>query len=184
MSVTILLLAAGKSSRMNGPDKLAREIDGESLLHRSTREALNSGAIVRVVTTLDRAPLIADLPANIVEGGADMSASLRAGLEDMDDDAVIIALADMPDITTADYKSLISAHKNHPICRATTADGTPGHPVLFDRKYFDELSKITGDVGPKSVLRRHSDDVHVIATQGNAAITDLDTEEDWKNYWK
>ena len=185
MSVTILLLAAGGSTRMGGADKLAREIDGEPLLHRAVREAVQSGADVIVVTTPQRMPIVADLPVTTIVGGADMSASLAAGLLGIDADAVIIALADMPDVTAAHYTALIHTYSpDTPICRAATADGTPGHPVLFDRRYFDELRAISGDQGAKDILKRHADQVVLVPTTGEGARIDLDTEADWGKYRK
>ncbi len=182
MSVTILLLGAGRSARMKGDDKLSREIDGEPLLHRTARIASESGAPVRVVT--NRSHLIADLPVECVAGGDSMSDSLRAGMQGLDAGAVIIALADMPEITATDYGRLIAGHPDHAILRLTTSDGIPGHPVLFDRRFFGELTEISGDIGPKAVLQRHADELRLIQGEGQAAITDLDTEEDWKNYRK
>ncbi len=182
MSVTILLLAAGKSSRMQGEDKLSRKIDGESLLHRAARIACDSGLPVRVITTDDRRRLIADLDVNIVKGGPDMASSLQAGLRDLSTDAVIIALADMPDVTAKHYQ-MIAAHADHPIVRGTY-NGIPGHPVLFDRRYFGELMQISGDIGPREVLKRHSDAIGYVELGGNAALTDLDTPEDWQKYRK
>ena len=187
MKITILLLAAGASSRMGGADKLAREIDGEPLLRRATLAALGSDANVVVVTTPDRTKLIHDLDVQAVAGGADMSDSLRAGLADLEADAVIISLADMPDITADHYKNLINAYdrkQDRLICRAISDTGTPGHPVLFDARFFGELRDITGDTGPKSVILRHSDVLVNVPTPGSSAVTDLDTEDDWEKYRK
>lgn len=186
MSLTILLLAAGASSRMGGHDKLARKINGETLLHRATREAIASGVKVIVVTTPVRAKLIEMLPANIVEGGTDMSSSLQQGMASVDTDAVIIALADMPDVTAAHYRALMTAYVSdmNMICRAISEDNAPGHPVLFDRKYFDELRRISGDQGAKRLLHKYDAIVTKVPTLGAGAIIDLDTEADWKKYQK
>lgn len=187
MNVTILLLAAGASSRMGGADKLAQEINGEPLLRRSTRTALDSKCDVIVVTTPERMVLIEDLPVQLVTGGETMSDSLRAGLANIDADAVIISLADMPDIIADHYQCLIEAHdpsRKRLICRATSETGKPGHPVLFDVQFIDELMQISGDIGPKSVIQRYSDMSVNIPTSDDDALIDLDTPEDWANYRK
>lgn len=189
--VDILLLAAGTSSRMRGSDKLMEEIDGEALLTRTARAAANSKA--------NRAILI--LPPNAearqaaIEGlgvettlshhaSEGMAASLRAGLEtvDKDVDAVIVAFADMPEIDTAAFNDVIDAfdpQAERLIARATTATGRPGHPVLFGRPFFEALSGLKGDEGARSILRAAKEFVVDVPLGGNAAITDLDTPEDW-----
>ena len=71
-----------------------------------------------------------------------MAASLRAGLAAVAAraDAVVILLADMPEVGAAEIDRLIAAFdpgEGREIVRAVSADGTPGHPVLFGRRFFE-----------------------------------------------
>jgi molybdenum cofactor cytidylyltransferase len=113
-----------------------------------------------------------------------MAASLRAGLAAVAGraDAVVILLADMPEVGPAQVDRLIAAYdpeEGREICRAVAADGTPGHPVLFGRRFFETLAGLTGDRGAREVLREAAEFVTDVPTPGRAAVVDLDTPEDW-----
>ena len=190
-SVAALVLAAGASSRMRGRDKLLEPVEGEPVLRRIVRAALGCGAD-RTVTVLPpdaeaRRAALVGLDAGIVEAPdcADgMAASLRAGLAAVskDADAVMVVLADMPEIGAEVMGKLIAAFdpgEGREICRAVAADGTPGHPVLFGRRFFEALAALTGDHGAREVVRAAGEFVVDVPTTGAAAVTDLDTPEDW-----
>ncbi|MDE2790411.1 MAG: molybdopterin-binding/glycosyltransferase family 2 protein [Paracoccaceae bacterium] len=191
--VTGILLAAGASRRMGGRDKLLMEAGGEVLLRRSaqalTRSHLNTVIVVLSDCQSDRRRVVEDLPVQVVEilpeaAGEGMSASLRAGLMAAPDDTdgVLIALADMPDVSADHVNRLIAAFSpddGRDVCRASAEDGTPGHPVLFGRRFFENLALLDGDKGARDLLRGASGFVVDVPTAGLAAIIDLDTAEDW-----
>ncbi len=190
MKVDILLLAAGASRRMRGRDKMLELIDSETLLHRSARIAFESKVnTVHIVTIKERILSLADLDVDIIDAPANqpMSNSLAMGVANINCDAVILALADMPDITPDHYNLLISAFdptEPRNIWRAVSEDGKAGHPVLFPCTYFAELKQISGDQGARSVIKNNTKHVHNVKTTGRSAICDLDTPEDWQNWRK
>ncbi|GGE23175.1 molybdopterin-guanine dinucleotide biosynthesis protein A [Primorskyibacter flagellatus] len=187
MSLAILLLAAGSSSRMRGGDKLMEEVEGAPLLATMARRALAATDVVLV--TLPRADhprsrAIRDLDVTRVlvpDAEEGMGASIRAAIPALTDreTALMILPADMPDITTGDLQTLASAWQSAPdaIHRATNADGTPGHPVIFPARLFPDLKALTGDTGARALLP--SEHVKLTALPGTHATTDLDTPEDW-----
>lgn len=189
--VEILLLAAGAGRRMRGRDKLLEPIQGRPLLRRIAEAARDSRAHkVTVVLPPDQparaaalAPL--DLPQVIAKDAAEgMGASLRAGMAALGPatTAVIVALADMPEIGAADFDALIEAYdpaEGREIIRAASADGRPGHPVLFGHRFFEALSAVEGDVGARAVVASARSFVHDVPRTGEAALTDLDTPEAW-----
>lgn len=111
-----------------------------------------------------------------------MSASIRAGLATCTAPAVMIVLADMPDVTTQDMECLIAAHLAHPedIIQATAADGRPGQPVIFPRAHYPALMKLEGDQGGKPIIKAHG--ARPVALPAEHALTDLDTPEDWAHW--
>jgi molybdenum cofactor cytidylyltransferase len=116
-----------------------------------------------------------------------MASSIRAGLSALDPevDAVLLMLADMPDLVSDDLSRLIAAfdpQEGREIIRATTASGKPGHPVLFGRRFFEALMRLKGDVGAKAVVAEATDFVVDVALPGERAITDLDTPEAWARW--
>lgn len=182
----ILILAAGASSRMRGTDKLLLEIDGTPLILRAVRAALGVAdeVIVALPVKSDRRAWLGDTAARIVEvEDPAMSDSLRAGVAACRADALLVHLADMPDVDVRALSRLSTAWTmgTAPILRATDADGTPGQPVVFHRDLFPELVAVRGDTGARDVVARHPWDT--CALPGKAATTDLDTPEDWVAWW-
>lgn len=183
----ILVLAAGRSSRMRGEDKLMRVIDGEPLLRRSTQRCLDTLYPVTVVTAekTHRRDCLADLPCRIIEVPAGpMSASLVAGTRALSDRALLVMLADMPDLTTKDLLMVIRAGDKFStkICRAGTEDGAAGHPVLFPASLLPDIRALetTHDQGAKDILAAR--EVHLVPLPGRHAVTDLDTPEAWAQW--
>ncbi len=189
--VAALVLAAGAARRMRGRDKLLEDVGGRPLLRAVAEAATASRADETVVVLPPDAPArraaLAGLDVRIVEAAdwaEGMAASIRAGLAEISRraDAVVVLLADMPEVGPGDIDRLIAAfdpETGREICRAVTADGAPGHPVLFGRRFFETLAGLGGDRGARDVLAEAAEFVVEVPTAGRAALVDLDTPEDW-----
>jgi len=193
MSVTIVLLAAGASSRMRGGDKLLEVLEGEPLLRRSARTALASRAsetlVVLGANRSDRQRALAGLPIRTVanknwQDGMGSSIAVGAALVPQTR-AVMILPADMPDITSALLDTLIAAlPPDAPgiILRPRTAAGSPGNPVLFGADHLPALAGLSGDAGARAVIARNPAALQYVLTGDEAILTDLDTPEAWAAY--
>lgn len=192
-NIPILLLAAGQSSRMGGLDKLMQAVDGQPLLRRAALIARRAAPVIVAVPpaphprhdALDGLNLRLVAVPDAQEG---MNASLRRALGQVSPDApaAMVLLADLPEITSADLSAVLASVRTHPdnlIWRGATVSGKPGHPVIFDRRLFQQLSDLTGDAGAQSVVRANAAKVHLHPLPGQNALLDLDTPEDWAN-WK
>lgn len=186
--IAILILAAGASSRMRGRDKLLEDIEGVRLLSRVVTRAVASGLPVFVALPgpdHPRAKLIGEAqPVYVADASEGMGASIRAGVAALarGAGAVMILPADMPDITTADMEAMRDAFRAAPnqVHRATAADGTPGHPVVFPARLFPALMALQGDAGARAVLRDEA--VNLVPLPGRHALIDLDTPEDFAEW--
>ncbi|WP_281982030.1 nucleotidyltransferase family protein [Thalassorhabdomicrobium marinisediminis] len=184
--IPVLLLAAGRSSRMEGVDKLLQEVKGTPLLARMATRALELGPCFVTLPALDH-PRRGVLPAaaQAVAVTGTMSDSLKAGIAALPQTArgVIILPADMPDITTEDLATLREAAQRTraPIVRATTQDHQPGHPVYFAASQFPRFAGLRGDRGAAKLIAACPDAI-TVALPGNRARLDLDTPEDWAAY--
>lgn len=187
--ITILILAAGASLRMGAQDKLMQDAQGSPLLARVIGRAKASG-LATYVTVPDLAHPRTQLvrkgqatPVPVPGWATGMAASIRAGIAALPQETggVMIIPGDMPDLQTDDLQALAATAKTAPgaIIRATTASGTPGHPVIFPADLFHELQRLTGDNGARPVIKAHPDRVHTQVLAGNRAIRDLDTPADW-----
>lgn len=183
----ILILAAGRSSRMGGRDKLAEIIEGETLLRRTVRRALDTGHPVAVTL-----PDLAHPRAQMLEGLAveqiavpdareGMNVSLRRGLVHfVKAEAVMILLADMPDLETEHLGQVFAAYHQSPdalVWRGATEDAAPGHPTLIARDLFERIIDLKGDVGAQPILRRAK--TVLVPLPGQVARRDLDTPQAW-----
>jgi len=191
--VAVLVLAAGHSTRMGGPNKLLQEADGLPLVVHAVKAALTSQA-VEVVVVLGH---MADQVKPAIERaiGADkrlrfvtnpdfadgLSTSVRAGIAALgkEIDAAIVQLGDMPGVNAALLDRLMAAFspvEGRSIC-VPTVGGKRGNPVLWDRRFFAEMAKVSGDTGAKHLIGEHADLVCEVEMTGEAAITDIDTPE-------
>ena len=119
--VAAIILAAGRSTRMGGPNKLLAEIGGRPLVRIAAEEALASRARpVIVVTGHQREQVEAALEGlkvncvhnpNFAEG---LSTSLKAGLATLpaDVDGAIVCLGDMPQVNASLIDRLIAAFRS------------------------------------------------------------------------
>ena len=186
--IGVVLLAAGQSSRMGGQNKLLADLDGRPIIRRTVETMLASRARPVVVVTghmsKEIEAALSDLPlmlAHNPESESGMSTSLRVGLDALpgDVDGAMIALADMPYVSPRIVEMLCDAFSpdaGAPICQPRH-QRRRGHPVVWAKRYFPELKKLVGDVGGRSVLERHADDVHFVDVDHPGIHTDIDTPE-------
>jgi len=192
--VAVILLAAGLSRRMAGRDKLLEPVGEIPMIRHAARAALASKAATVFVALPPRdnarRAALADMAVTVVSApdfAEGMGASLRNAMAHIgpDYDAVIVALADMPEVTDAHFDALISAYdptQQREICRALTEDGVAGHPVLFGRRFFENLAAASGDSGGRDIVRTSGDFVFGVKTKGHGAALDLDTPEAWARW--
>lgn len=189
-SIGIVLLAAGRASRMgtDGPHKLLAEFDGIPLVRRVAQTALAANPAQLVVVIGHRKPDIETALAGLdlqtmynptfAEG---MASSLVTGLsaEGMAErEGLMVLLADMPGITTADLTALIDAFRaahGQAIVRAVSS-GKRGNPVILPRAAFPEILKLQGDIGARDIIETGG--LAVIDVEiGAVAHLDVDTPE-------
>lgn len=191
--VAILIPAAGGSTRMRGSDKLMEPVGGEPQLRRIARMARATSPLV-IVTLPEGGPYA--LPRKSTLGGLQvrarviqdahegLAASLRAGVRAAGAlaDGLMVVPGDMPELQEEDLALMIAVFRDDPqsILRATTADYTPGHPVVFPSRLFGALAVLTGDQGGRSVLE--NEPTRLLPLGGQRATVDLDTPEDWAEW--
>lgn len=164
-----------------------QQVDGLPLIRRQALACCATGLPVFVTLPCDRPDRNTALTGldltqvPVPDAASGLSASMHAGIAAVGPRPVLVLLADLPDITTADLLQLLARHPDNPdrILRATAEDGTPGHPVLFPLWALPELAAMTGDSGARDFLKREAGRTDLIALPARHAITDLDTPEDW-----
>ena len=186
--VAAVVLAAGRSTRMGGPNKLLADIARRPLVRIAAEEALASRAKpVIVVTGHQREQVenaLAGLPVELVHNPdfADgLGTSVRAGIAAVpaDADGAIVCLGDMPQVDAGLIDRLIAAFDpdQGALVVMPTFEGRRGNPVLWSRRFFPDLTAIEGDVGARHLIGRYSEAVVEVPLEGKAALVDVDTPE-------
>jgi molybdenum cofactor cytidylyltransferase len=186
--VGAIVLAAGRSTRMGGPNKLLAEIGGKPLVRIVTEQTLASRAApVIVVTGHERAKVEAALAglrvrfAHNPDYAAGLSTSLKAGLAALpgEVDGAIVILGDMPQVTAALIDRMLEAFDpaRGALVVVPTIDGKRGNPVVWSRRFFSDLMALEGDVGARHLIATYADAVVEVPLEDSAALTDVDTPD-------
>ena len=161
-----LLLAAGAGSRMGRPKALVHDADGASWLQHAV-EVLRDGGCDGVTVVLGAG---ADEAVRLLDGlGVDvvvahdwdegMSASLRSGLESLkgsDVEAAVVSLVDLPDLTAAVVRRVLSEREGDEALARASYHGRPGHPVVLGRSHWQAIAENAhGDSGARDYLATH-----------------------------
>lgn len=186
--VAAVVLAAGRSTRMGGRNKLLAPLDGRPVVARVVDAALASRAAPVVVVTGHEAPgVVAALAGRDVvfahnpEHAQGLSTSLRAGLAALPPgtDGALVCLGDMPWLAPAHLDRLIDAFTAaQPVCVPARPDGRPGNPVLWPARHFAALRALDGDTGGRALLQRFANEVLTVAVDDAAIYRDVDTPAD------
>ena len=188
-----VVLAAGESRRMGRPKQLLRW-QGEPLVTRAARIALESGASETVVVTGAVADQVEAALAPLREAGRGrlrvvfnpvwqegQAGSVRAAVKALPAacEAAMFLPVDQPRLPAALLRRLWQAWRGGSDLAAVAVDGAVrGAPALFDRRFFSRLRLLQGDRGGGMLLRRHAGEVSAIEAQGEW-LTDVDTPEEW-----
>jgi molybdenum cofactor cytidylyltransferase len=187
-NIAAIILAAGRSTRMGGPNKLLAELEGKKLVRIATEQALASKASEVIVVTGHQAELVeqalAGLKVRFVRNpdfAGGLASSVKAGVAAVppNADGAVICLGDMPLIDANLIDRLIEsfAPDRGNLIVVPVADGRRGNPVLWSRRFFNELMTLDGDIGARHLIAKHGEAVAEVAVAGNGAFLDIDTPQ-------
>lgn len=183
--VASLILAAGASTRM-GQAKQLLPYNNTTLLNHIV-EQLKLGNVERTFIVLGAyADEIAEKSGldpsdyfvfNDWENGMGSSLAFACSriTEESDFDALLITLADLPFVRSVDYEKLIQHFNTENDIVASEADDYVGVPAVFGKRYFEELKKLKGETGAKSIINKHRE--QVLLVKNEKAVWDVDTPE-------
>jgi molybdenum cofactor cytidylyltransferase len=192
MPLAGIVLAGGRSTRMGSP-KAMLDFRGAPFVVRIL-EALEALEIkVRVVVVGPDGPLvrpaIAAQDALVVENpdvDAGPIASLRCALtalEPVQPPAVLVWPVDLPHVHVSTVERLVEAYRRHQsLVTVPTFAGRRGHPVIWDRRLFEELriSEAATRDGARAVLHAHMADVYAVPVDDPAVTDFINTPADYE----
>ena len=186
--VSAVVMAAGRSTRMGAINKLLVSLDGRVMVRAVVDALLGSSVGAVVVVTgheSDRVrEALAGSDVRLVhnpEFGQGLSGSLRVGLAALPESAegAVICLGDMPLVTSQHVDSLVAAFdpaEGREIC-VPVFEGKRGNPVLFARRFFDEMMAVRGDVGARHLIGEYEEYVCEVAMDDRAVLVDVDSPQ-------
>ena len=186
MKLSILILAAGNSSRLGQPKQLI-EFEGKTLIERITETALSISENVLIVLGANFEEISEKLQpySNRItmlfnpDWQEGMGTSIRIGVEELaeNSDAILILLSDQPFVNQELIQKIIQIFTETKAAIITCDYGNQlGVPMLFNKTIFSELLKLSGDKGAKTFLNRFQDNIKTVNFPEGSF--DIDTVED------
>ena len=90
----------------------------------------------------------------------------------------VIALADMPFIQPATIAAVAAALAAGARIAAPRYREQRGHPVGFAADLREELERLHGDEGARSILQRHRQEIHLLEVDDAGILADIDMPRD------
>jgi molybdenum cofactor cytidylyltransferase len=185
--VAAMLLAAGRSRRMGAFKPLLPF--GHRTVIESSVTNLRAGGVTDIIVVVGhcgdeiREKLKTEGVSFVVNPDADtpMGASIALGLEQVDEQcgALLIAPADHPAIPGDTIKLIVDEWERGTPLVQPEYGGRGGHPVLVDRKYFDELLQLDPERGLRGFFERHRSAARRLPVNSPFIARDMDTWEDY-----
>jgi molybdenum cofactor cytidylyltransferase len=183
--IAVIVLAAGRSTRMGATNKLVADIGGTQMVRRVVEAALASKARAVLVVTGHMAPEVSSalsgLDVTLVANpdyATGLASSLKAGIRALPPscDGAFILLGDMPQIAPEHLNGLVAAFAPDTIVVPVHA-GRQGNPVLWPARFFPALLQLDGDAGAKRLIGANGAHVREVDLGTDAIFADIDTPE-------
>jgi len=186
-----ILLASGASRRINSTKQLL-DWHGEYLINHVIKKILESQIdelfvilgyhFTEIARVIDTRPKIVDNP----EWKSGKSSSIKIGVRSAEKycDGVVFFVVDQPFINKAIINTLIAKFRNSTDSIITPrVNGQLCNPVLFGRKYYEELIGLSGEQGGKEIIKK-AKDIGWVNWEDKRLLLDIDTDEDYTNLIK
>ncbi len=187
--VAAVLLAAGGSRRFGSPKQLALW-KGQPLIRHMAETLSASGFEWLVVVVGFRShqarsvlgPVLGP-QTNCVDNpdwSQGQSSSIRIGLDGLPPHigAALFQPCDQPLLTPQTLNRSIDRHRKHPEAIIVPRYGEHrGSPVLWPRRFFQDLRSLEGDTGGRALLCRHREHIVELPVENADEGRDADTPE-------
>jgi molybdenum cofactor cytidylyltransferase len=188
-TIAAVVLGAGRSRRMAPHNKLlVADKSGKAMIARVVDNVLSCGARPVLVVTGHQAEeverALGGRPVRYVyapDYGDGLAASLKAGIAAVPPEcaAALVCLGDMPLVTGRMMDRLLSMYdpQEGRLIVLPTFRGKQGNPMLWDRRFFQEILEISGDSGARFLIGKHMENVAEVEMADDAVLRDFDTTE-------
>ena len=188
--ISAILLAAGKSKRLKGENKLIKNFKGKPLINHILSSLIKSKVnkifivvgyqnqkIKKIAYKNKKITFVTNL--NYKKG---ISSSINSGLKKISKKNIgfLITHGDMPLISKTILNTLCSALKNKdkeifvPVYKKKL-----GNPLSFKYSMIKSLKKIKGDKGAKKLIRLNKQKVQLVKIKSKSILIDFDQLKDF-----
>ncbi len=191
-TIAVLVLAAGKSSRMKEIKQLLK-VNNKTLLDNileTSKKVVSKNVFCILGANADKIKKeIATKDVQFIynknfESG--LSSSIVAGIhhfkkENLNFDGVLILLADQPEVDREYLTNLTTTfQENRSKIIASNYNHKAGVPAIFPHQYFKKLLLLNGDKGAKVFLENHLSETIILKRK--QPFKDIDTPKDYESY--
>ena len=191
MNISATILAAGSSQRM-GDNKLLLPFQDNTLINVVCKTIIDSYLKpVFVVTGFENKKVVESLPKSIdkivynEDWSRGMATSINKAISSLPNniDGNMIVLGDMPLVTVKTINKLHQVFLNNNGNKIIYADylGKQANPVIFPRKFFDEILHLNGDKGCKKIIYKNRKSSIGVPIDSSEVIFDCDTKDDYSD---
>ena len=185
MKINLILLAAGNSKRFNGNKLLAIYKEKPIYMHIVNNVLkLEVNKIICVTQYEEIKEALLNTNINVVintNSSLGISSSIKLGINfDKEADGYMFMVCDQPFITEKTLKILLDKFINGEkgiVC--VGCGNNKGNPVIFSKKYINELLSLQGDNGGKRILKGHLNELNVVNIDNEIELFDIDTQEEF-----
>lgn len=188
LKINLILLASGYSRRFNGNKLLTNFYDKPLYMHiidKAINMDFNKVICVtqyeEIKRNLNNTGIYVVMNENSELG---ISNSIKLGINyDKEADGYMFMVCDQPFIRKDTIKNVIDVFEtSNKGIAAIGNESIIGNPVIFSRKYIDELLSLKGDTGGKKIVKRHLDDLELIEVNDDLEFIDIDTKEVYERF--
>lgn len=178
-NISVIVLASGLSKRFNG-NKLLYKLNGKPMIEH-TFEKLSKIDFdkVNVVSRYKKVLSISDkYNFNRVfndDETNDTAITIKLGMENVNDSlGVMLIVSDEPYLKQESLEKLVNVflNNNDKIC-VLSFNNEPRNPIIFPKKYFNELKSLSKNEKGKNVTNKHLEDLILVETD-EKELEDID----------
>jgi len=179
---------------MGSPKALLPDPEGRPFVARIIRTLVSAGLTdVLVITGSQHDAIAAALADDHLSSAARLArntdpsrgqlSSIWTALDSCPSDAegLLMTLVDVPMITSETVRAVVEAWTGtrSSVVRPIV-DGRRGHPVIFDRRLFDELRTAPLESGARVVVRAHWEESVDVPVDDPGSVADIDTPAEYE----
>jgi len=191
--ISAIIMASGKSKRM-GTNKLLLEYRGITFIENTLEKVLNENFYELAIVISDKKvrkkcqdyikKSEKDEKKIYIVGNKKsekgQSESIKIGLKTLEKcEGYMFFSCDQPFLTSNTIKKILQNFKTKGIT-IPEYNGKRSLPVIFGENFKDELLKLEGDTGGKTVISNHQDKIKIVEIENPDEGKDIDTKEDYE----